>query len=67
MTQGGDFENQDGTGGQSIYGRKFDDESFKYKHLKAGTVSMANSGVDANRSQFFITTANKPLPFLDKK
>jgi cyclophilin family peptidyl-prolyl cis-trans isomerase len=67
MAQGGDFENQDGSGGQSIYGRKFDDESFKYKHLKAGTVSMANSGVDNNRSQFFITTANKPLPFLDKK
>mmetsp|Transcript_10580 Transcript_10580/g.65086 ORF Transcript_10580/g.65086 Transcript_10580/m.65086 type:complete len:149 (-) Transcript_10580:3324-3770(-) len=67
VCQTGDFVNDDGTGGESIYGGKFNDEkaALKLKHASAGVVGMANSGKNSNTSQFYITFG--ACPQLDGK
>lgn len=47
----------------SLYGYKFDDESFQLTFDRPGRVAMANYGPDTNACQFFITT--DILPSLD--
>lgn len=65
MIQGGDPTGT-GRGGDSCYGGPFADEiSRNLKHTGAGVVSMANSGPNTNKSQFFVSL--KPLPSLDGK
>jgi len=63
MIQGGDPTGT-GRGGQSIYGKPFEDE-FRPNVMfnKAGILAMANSGRNTNGSQFFITTV--PTPHLN--
>lgn len=51
MVQGGDVTNNDGTGGEGIYGPYWDDEQFVLKHSGPMYVSMANTGPNSNNSQ----------------
>jgi cyclophilin family peptidyl-prolyl cis-trans isomerase len=58
MFQGGDFTHGDGTGGESIWGGPFEDESFQVKHNRRYMLNMANSGKrNSNRSQWYINTS----------
>jgi peptidylprolyl isomerase len=57
VAQAGDTTNGDGTGGESIYGAPFPDETFQIRQDRAGIVAMASDGRDTNGSQFYITLA----------
>lgn len=65
MIQGGDPTGT-GKGGQSIWGKNFQDEfDGPLVHDARGIVSMANKGKNTNSSQFFITY--RPAKHLDRK
>ena len=60
MIQGGDPTGT-GCGGESIYGKSFEDEFSVDARNYYGALSMANSGPNTNGSQFFIVQA-KTVP-----
>ncbi|KAI9348403.1 cyclophilin-like domain-containing protein [Pilaira anomala] len=65
VVQGGDVTRGDGSGGDSIYNGKFNDEKpgLAKKFNKRGLVAMANSGKNSNTSQFFMTLSDKHPQF----
>jgi len=63
--QGGDLWLKRGNGGESVYGKTFEDENFSIPHDRRGIVGMANKGKHTNGSQFYITL--KPANWMNNK
>ncbi len=61
MIQGGD-PTATGCGGESIWGKNFEDEFSPMLHNLRGALSMANAGPCTNGSQFFIVQAKSVHP-----
>lgn len=66
MIQGGDPEGT-GMGGESIYGKAFEDEFSNELYNIRGALSMANSGPNTNGSQFFIVQNTTLDPSMKEK
>jgi peptidylprolyl isomerase len=60
ICQSGDFVMLNGSGGESIFNKKFKDEKegLKIKLDKRGLLAMCNTGKNSNTSQFFFTFAD---------
>jgi peptidyl-prolyl cis-trans isomerase-like protein 2 len=64
MIQGGDPTGT-GRGGESIWGKNFDDEfDGPYKHDARGTLSMANKGKNTNSSQLYVPPSSSHLQYV---
>ena len=65
MIQGGD-PTATGSGGESIWGEPFEDEFNTNLINLRGALSMANSGVDTNGSQFLLCSARIPSRMIQR-
>lgn len=57
--QGGDVNNDNGTGGRTKFGQFFEDENLSVRVFK-GCLACANCGPNTNSSNFLITLADAP-------